>query len=248
MPCPTSCSKAMAGADHAVRRHPRLRHAQVQRHVRALRGEAAVALDDLAPVGVLERDHVALEAELVERRAVFERAGHHRPHVVAGVAGGLLGVDGAAVDAHAQRAVVRGGGLGDEGHLLARRLLALVVVQVAGVVANLVHVRRDERGQPVVLLQIDGERRGRARAHLRQRLDVALRVHGDAHQVSAGGVDEVTCRAVASTSCVRVAAIDCTAMGASPPIVSGAHRHGAGAVAGHRASCGQSSGQSCRPV
>ena len=58
-----------------------------------------------------------------------------------------LGVDAAAVDADADRAVVLAGDVGQEADLLRDRLLLLVVVEVAGVVADLVHVGR-HRARP----------------------------------------------------------------------------------------------------
>ena len=172
-----------ARLDHALRRHARLGHAEVQRHIGPLRGEATVDLDDLLPVRVLERDDVTLEAEPIEQRAVLGGAGHDRRNVVARVALEHPRVDRAAVDAHPDRAVVVRGGLGDKGDLVGDALLLLVVVQVAGVVADLVHMRRDLDAEAVVLLQVDGERRAGLRPHLGQRRHILARVDGDPHQI-----------------------------------------------------------------
>ena len=75
--------------------------------------------------------------------------------------------------------------------LLLHALRLLVVVQVPGVVAQLVDVRRDELRQAVVLLQVDREQGVRARSDLGQRLDVGLAVDRDAHQVGAGGLEQL---------------------------------------------------------
>jgi hypothetical protein len=76
-------------------------------------------------------------------------------------------------------------------HLLLHRLVPLDVVEVAGVVAQLLHVRRDLLREAVVLLQIDGEVRVRTGgADLRERDDVLRVVDGDADHVRAGGLEQ----------------------------------------------------------
>ena len=142
------------------------------------RGEARVGLDDLARVRVLERDDVARRSR--GRRAARSARAPTRPSAATSSSGWRafsLGVDGAAVDADAQRAVVLAAPRRPGSATFSRdRLVLLVVVEVAGVVADLVDVGRDLRGQAVVLLEVD--RRGWpsvCRADLRQRLDVLRR-------------------------------------------------------------------------
>ena len=52
------------GLDDAVGRQPRLGHAQMERNVGTALGEAAIGVEHLGRIGVLERDHEAREAEL----------------------------------------------------------------------------------------------------------------------------------------------------------------------------------------
>ena len=73
-----SCSKAMRVLMMPSGGMPGFGHAQVQRHVGPLLGEAAIDLDHLARVGILERHAVAREAERVEQLAVLQRAVEHR--------------------------------------------------------------------------------------------------------------------------------------------------------------------------
>ena len=61
-------------------------------------------------------------------------------------------------------------------------LLALVVVQVARVVAELRDVRGDQRREPVVLLQVHDQRHAAALLDLGQRLGVGLAVDRDTHE------------------------------------------------------------------
>ena len=57
-----------------------------------------------------------------------------------------------------------------------------MVVQMAGVVAQLVHERRDLLGESVVLLQVDHERRPRALSDLGEGLGIPLAVDRHADQ------------------------------------------------------------------
>ena len=75
-------------------------------------------------------------------------------------------------------------------HLVLPRLLALVVIEMAGVVADLVDMRRDQLGQAVVLLQIDRQVRRRLPANLGQGLGVLLAIDGDPHDVGPGVVQQ----------------------------------------------------------
>ena len=170
--------------DYAFRRDARFGDAQMQRHVRAKGGEAGIPLDDLARMRVLEADHVAIEADLVEQGAVLQRGLHHGRDVVLGMPGLELGVHAPAVDADADRAVVLARDLGQEADLLADRLLTLVVVEMAGVVPHLVDVRRDGGGQPVVLLEVDHEVRARLAPDLGQGVNVTGVVHGNADEIA----------------------------------------------------------------
>ena len=67
--------------------------------------------------------------------------------------------------------------------LLLHGLLLLVVVQVPGVVAELVDEGRHLLGEPVVLLQVDRQDALRLCADLRQRIDIGLTVDRDADHV-----------------------------------------------------------------
>ena len=70
--------------------------------------------------------------------------------------------------------------------LVADRLLLLVVVEVARVVADLVHVRRDERDQAVVLLEVHDEVRfGDALTHDGEGGDILRVVDSDAYETPA---------------------------------------------------------------
>ena len=148
-------------------------------------GEARVRLDHLARVRVLEADHVAREAQVVEEAQCSSADSTMAATSSSGVARLRLGVHAAAVDAHAEGAVVLARDLRQEAHLLAHRLVLLVVVEVARVVADLVHVGRDLRRQAVVLLQVHHQVGGRLPADLRQRLHVLGAVHGHADEVPA---------------------------------------------------------------
>ncbi len=96
-----------------------------------------------------------------------------------------FGIDGSAVYADAQRAVVLAGHVHQKAHLVLPRLGTLVVIKMPRVVADLVHVRRRQGCQAVALLQVHGQVRPGARANLRKRLNVTLVVHGNAHHVAA---------------------------------------------------------------
>ena len=182
-----------ARLDHAVRRHARLGHAEMQRHIGTLRREEDVRIDDFVRVGVLERDAVLIEAEIVEHRAVFERGlDHRRDGVVLRILVELLRIDRAGVHADAHRAAVRARDVDEVAHFFLHRLVALEVVEMTGVVTQLLDVRRDLLGQPVVLLKVDDEIRVRARlADLGERGDVLRIVDGDADDVGAGRLEQL---------------------------------------------------------
>ena len=110
---------------------------------------------------------------------------HRRDRIVRVVLLLLRRIDAAAVHADAHRTVIVAGDLGQIPHLVLPRLLALVVIQVARVVADLVDVRRDQLRQPVVLLQIDRQVRLGLLADFGQGLGVLLAVDGDPHDVGA---------------------------------------------------------------
>ena len=94
----------------------------------------------------------------------------------------LFGIDRAAVDADADRAVVLARHVDELRDLLRDRLLRLDVVEVARVVADLLDVRRDLLGEPVVLLEVDDEIRRRLRGgsprapRRRARVSTAMRM------------------------------------------------------------------------
>jgi hypothetical protein len=129
----------------------------VERNVGPLFREAGVRLDHFQRVGVLKGDDEIPKADAVED-LTWSRA--HR--TIASTSSSLvfllvLGVHRAAIDADAQGATVLAGLLRDEPNFVADWLLLLLVVEVAGVVPNLVHVRSHLDGQSVVFLQVDDE-------------------------------------------------------------------------------------------
>ena len=68
------------------------------------------------------------------------------------------------------------------GDFLRDGLTLLDMVEMAGVIADLIHIRRDLSGDLVVFLQIDGQGDAVGEgADLLQRLDFFLVVDGDAH-------------------------------------------------------------------
>ena len=71
-------------------------------------------------------------------------------------------------------------------------LFALVVIEVAGVVAELVDVRRESLGEPVVLLQVDDEVGFGLPADFGDGVGFGGAIDGDADDVGAG-VDERVC-------------------------------------------------------
>ncbi len=116
-------------------------------------------------------------------QCAFEhRSDRHHP----GVLLALGRVDAAAVHTDPQRTIVLAGDVDKVPHLVLPRLLTLVVVQVAGIVADLVDVRRHGFGQPIVLLQVDRQIGRRTPADLGQRFGIGSAVHGDPDHVSAG--------------------------------------------------------------
>ena len=101
---------------------------------------------------------------------------------------GLRGrIDAAAVDADADRAVVIAGDADQVPHFFLPRLFALVVIEVARVVAELVDVRGDTFGKAVVLLQIDDEVGLGLPADFGDGIGFGIVVDGDANHVGAGG-------------------------------------------------------------
>ena len=124
---------------------------------------------------------------------MFERGvEHRRERVFLRILVELLRIDGTGVDADADRAAVRAGDVDEIRDLGADRLLALDVVEVPRVVAELLHERRDAFGQAVIFLQVDDEVGVRPRgADFGERGDVFRRVDGDADDVRAGGFEEL---------------------------------------------------------
>ena len=89
---------------------------------------------------------------------------------------------------------------------------------MARVVAQLVDVRGDQLGQPIVLLQVDRQVGFGLAADFGERLGVLAAVDGDANDVRPGSTRSLTCRVVASISVVLVAVMLCTAIGRPAPI------------------------------
>ena len=173
--------------DDAVGRQAGLGHAEMQRHVGPGGGEAPIHFDHLRRVGILERHAIAREPKPVQQLAMLQRAGQHRAERIVGRESPFRRrIDAAAIHAHADGAVVLGGHVGQIAHLVLPRLFALVVIEMARVVADLVDVRRDHFRQPIVFLQIDREIGRRLLAHGGQRFGVAAAIDGDAHDVGPG--------------------------------------------------------------
>ncbi len=114
---------------------------------------------------------------------------------------------------------MRAGDVRKKLHLVADRLVAFVVVEVAGVVADLVDARRDDLGEAVVLLKIDREVRGGLSPNVGERRRVLL---STAMRTMSAATDSNwrTCATVAATSDVLVAVMDCTATGCPEPTVA----------------------------
>ena len=113
----------------------------------------------------------------------------------------------------------------------AHRLLLLVVVEVAGVVADLVHVGRHLRGQPVVLLQVHDQVGAWSAGGSRPappRPWRCPRPPGRGRRPASRMAS--ACSTVASTSWVRVAHMLCTATGWAAPRVTAPTRTAAGGV------------------
>ena len=186
-----SCSKACWVLQHALGRHAGLGHAEVQRHVGTPGGEGPVGLDHRRRIGVLQRDHVTGEAELVQQFAVLQGAVDHGVDAIfLGIFLPLGRIDRAAVHAHADGTVVLAGHVDEELHLVLPRLGPLVMVQVARVVADLVDRRRDVGSQAIVLLEIAGEIGLGPLADLDQGLGVGLGIDRHANDVGPG-LDQV---------------------------------------------------------
>ena len=66
------------------------------------------------------------------------------------------------------------------------RFVALMVIKVARVVTDLVDMRCDQLGEPIVFLQIDGEIGGRLPSNLRQGRRIGFAVHRNSHDVGPG--------------------------------------------------------------
>ena len=120
---------------------------------------------------------------------MVERRLHERLELVARVTCEKVRRHRAAVDPDAHRGVGVARHSHQPGDLVGNRFLALDVVQVTGVVANLVDVRRDRSGQPIVLLQVDDQRRAGLATDLLDRRDLELVVDGDADDSRTGGAE-----------------------------------------------------------
>jgi hypothetical protein len=174
---------------HAVRWDAGLRDAKVQRDVRSLAGETAVCLDDPRGPRVLEANHVAVEPGFVQKPAVVKGRRDHRVHAVLGVSVFHLRIDAAAVDSDTDRTVVIPRNVGEESNLLEDGSLALVVVEVAGVVSQLVDVGRDRGRETVALLEVHDEIGRRLAPNLGQGRDVSQVVDRNADDVAPGRPD-----------------------------------------------------------
>jgi len=173
--------------DDSIRRKTGLRDAQMQRNVGAAFGKSAIDFDDLQRVRILQRDAIAGESDRIQQFAVLPSAMEHRRDGIARVVPLSQGrVHAAAINANPQRAVVLLGDGRQVADLFLPRLVPLVVMQMAGVIADLVNVRRHEFRQTVVLLQIHGQIGGALPADLRERRGVLGAVSGDPDHIRSG--------------------------------------------------------------
>ena len=144
------------GLDDPIRRHPRLGHAEVQRHLRAGRSKPKIRIDDFVRIGVLDGDAVLVEPEIVEHDAMLHgRLDHGRDVVVFRVTIELFRVHRTGVHADAHGAPMLPRDIDQIADLFPNRLLPLQMVEVARVVPELLHERGDLLGETVVLLQVD---------------------------------------------------------------------------------------------
>ena len=117
---------------------------------------------------------------------MLERRRHHRAD---GVFTKLVrpgGVERATVHTDAYGAVVLAGNVREIGHFLTRGLVALVVVEVAGIVTDLVHVGRHLLRESIALLQIHGKVRLGSPPDGLDGIGFFLTVDGNAHDTGAG--------------------------------------------------------------
>jgi hypothetical protein len=117
---------------------------------------------------------------------VLQGGCHYRAHGVVRELPRPRGIDRAAVDTDADGAVVLGGDVHQVGHFVPDRFLALVVVQVPGVVSDLVDVGSDLLRESIALLQIHRQVGLGSLPDLGDRLGLLVAVDGDAHDAGAG--------------------------------------------------------------
>jgi hypothetical protein len=110
--------------------------------------------------------------------------------------------DRASVHSYSYSAGMFTGCLGYERDLISDGAALLVVMEMAGVVSNLVYVWRDIRDESVALLKVHREEGLCLAPNLRQASDVFFAVDGDAYEVSASRLDDADlperCRDVTS--------------------------------------------------
>lgn len=179
-----------AGLDDSVGRETGFGDAEVKGDVGSLFGEASIDFDDFFGVGVLEGDDVAGESEGVEEFAVFPGAFEHGGDGVVVVEFFELGgIDGAAVDTDADGAVVVSAEVGDVLDLVLPGARAFVVVEVSGIVADLVDVGGDLLDEAVVFLEVDGEVGGGLFADFGESGGVLGAIDGDANDICSGAFE-----------------------------------------------------------
>ncbi len=123
-----------------------------------------------------------MEAERVDELAMFQRALEHRRDRVLGIVFFLLvRIDAAAVDADPYGAVMLRRLINDEADLVLPGLVALMMVEVSGVVSDLVDKGGDQLGKPKVLLQVDRQVCRGALPDLGKRLSILVAVDGNPH-------------------------------------------------------------------
>ena|SRR5206468_5847716 len=83
------------------------------------------------------------------------------------------------------------GNISDESDFVLPGAARLVVIQVAGVIANFVDVGRDNGGESIILLQIDGQIGLGLPANFGESLGIAGTINGDSDNISASGMQLV---------------------------------------------------------
>jgi hypothetical protein len=166
----------------------------MQRNLGTRRGKAGVGFEHFARIRILERNHITVETDFLHQVAVEERGLDQRFHLIAGVSFEKLRRDRAAIDADADGTIGIARNASQPADFLSDGLVALDVMQMARVVANLVDVRADPCREAVVFLQVDRERCCGLAPDLAQRVNFLVVVDRDTHHPRAGATQLLALR------------------------------------------------------